>query len=105
MASRNNDNNKGAVGIVQQDFSVIHTNAELAQHTSPDWYDGGYDIVEGLADIIFNGKAGSLFGEGWWTKPRDAWQPIAKEISNTQLEKWLREGFRQYGITIQKVRK
>ena len=51
-----------------------------------------------LADIIYQGTAGYMFGEGPWTKKRDAWSALDKWLTNTQFRKLFEEGMNQAGI-------
>lgn len=57
------------------------------------------DAREGLAEIIFEGKSGKLFGEGFWTMPRDAWESALKIIDKS-INKWFKEGFNSVGFKI-----
>lgn len=57
-------------------------------------YPKANDVREGLADIIFNGESGLLFGEGFWTQARDAWTPTVECLDNGKFMAWFNEGMR-----------
>lgn len=78
--------------------------------TSPDAYDFaqhigvggeymGRDAREYLADIIYQGMAGDLFGRGYWTKRRDAFSALVKYVGKERFDKWMMDGFRKAGVT------
>lgn len=76
------------------DSSKIRTR-DRGQHTS---VIDGTDIADALADIIFEGKAGRIFGSGFWTKRRNAWGMLDKYVSKRRLKQWVEEGMRQAGL-------
>lgn len=51
-----------------------------------------------LADIIYNGTAGHIFGEGYWTKKRDAWAALDKWLTNRRFRQIFEEGMTKAGI-------
>ena len=57
------------------------------------------DVREDLAYYIFKGESGKLFGEGFWTMPRDAWESALKIIDKS-INKWFKEGFNSVGFKI-----
>ena len=76
---------------------VMHYNPAEAQHGTPDWAypyvnEAWRDAREHLADIIYQGKSGLLFGEGPWRKKRDAWGPLIKSLDRGKIFKWFEEG-------------
>lgn len=77
-------------------------NPELAQHGSPDWYHGvhGGDARTYLADIIYDGLSGNLFGNGQWRKSRDAWDALLKEVGVNNIAKWTKQGFKNVGLNV-----
>ena len=77
-------------------------NPDLAQHGSPADYDGAYggDAREYLADIIYEGLSGNLFGFGPWQKRRDAWAALLKELDGDRIAKWANEGFNKVGLKV-----
>lgn len=76
--------------------------ATKAQHGSPDWYNGTLsgDARAYLADIIYEGLAGDLFGHGPWTAKRDAWNVLLKEINSYKIAQWVVEGFQNIGLRV-----
>ena len=61
------------------------------------WYIS--DVRNALPEIIFEGLAGDIFGEGFWTSSRDAWKPFLSRTEKS-FAKWLREGFELQGIKL-----
>lgn len=60
----------------------------------------GY-IGQALAEIIYEGKSGDIWGEGYWTQPRDVWTPLIQKIDN-KLDDWIIAAFAKRGITARK---
>lgn len=90
-----------ASGEFLQDYEEMRVNLDKAQHGSPfengpDWW---YDAREYLADIIYNGKAGKVFGRGPWTRKRDAWKPLMKTVES-KINMWYRDGLEEAGIVL-----
>lgn len=72
---------------------------ETATHSSPEWAKIG-DIRPYLAEIIYEGKSGPLFGQGHWTKPRNAFEELLKRIGGRdKIIAWFKTGLRKQGIT------
>lgn len=59
----------------------------------------GVDIKEALPYIIFGGESGDLFGEGFWTNPRDAWTEMIN-ITDKKFNSWIKEGFKLSGLNL-----
>lgn len=56
------------------------------------------DVRKVLADIIYEGLSGDLFGEdGYWREPRDAWTPLIKKIEEN-FDKWVISAFNKHGF-------
>lgn len=75
---------------------------ELAQHGSPF---GANDVREYLAEIIYEGLSGPLFGDGPWREKRNAWEELLKVVGKQKMNQWIREGFRNRGINITQIYK
>ena len=52
----------------------------------------GEDTRSYLADIIYNGVAGHIFGTGFWTEKRDAWTALVKVVGSNTMRNWIKEG-------------
>lgn len=52
----------------------------------------GEDMREYLAEIIYNGVAGHIFGTGFWTEKRDAWTALIKVVGSDTMRSWIKEG-------------
>ena len=55
-----------------------------------------------LADIIYNGTAGDIFGEGYWTKKRDAWSVLEKWLSVAKFREIYEDGMSKAGLNFVK---
>lgn len=56
------------------------------------------EVVPYLADIVYNGLAGHIFGEGPWTKKRDAWAALEKAVGANKIRQWMKEGMSAAGL-------
>lgn len=92
---------KGAVGELRQNSSFMSYNPENFQHGS--YYTSYGDVSDQLAGIIYGGLSGQLFGEGFWTSPRDAWSPLINELKGGKLKEWFIEGMQRQGIPCRSV--
>lgn len=89
------------------DPNVMDYVAEKAQHGSPDWAHSAADKAWGdareyLADIIYQGKSGSLFGDGPWQKKRDAWTPLINKLDRGKIFTWFEEGMNNQKLKVYK---
>lgn len=82
-------------GEFKYDSRNMVVNPALGQHAS---IVTGEPSVSYLADIIYQGLAGHIFGTGYWTQKRDAWTALDKWLSNTQLRTIFEEGMSRVGI-------
>lgn len=72
---------------------------DTATHSSPDWAKIA-DVRPYLAEIIYEGKSGPLFGEGHWRQSRDAFEELLKRIGGKdKIIAWFKTGLRKQGIT------
>ena len=60
----------------------------------------GQDERAYLAEIIYEGVAGHIFGEGFWTKSRDAWSELVKIVGSDKMRKWIIKGANKARLTI-----
>lgn len=70
------------------------------QHGS--YYYSPNDIREYLAEIIYQGGAGPLFGEGFWRNKRDVWDRLIKHLGKRQLLSYVSEALRAEGIAFKR---
>lgn len=85
-------------GQYYYDPNIIHTmDRDMGQHVS---IIDGTDIREALADIIFLGEAGHIFGTGYWTQRRNAMRELFSYVTVSKLKKWFSEGCQRAGIDI-----
>lgn len=52
-----------------------------------------------LAEVIYQGLSGKLFGDGPWTKKRDVWAALNKQIGIRKIKQYFEEGMRQNGLS------
>lgn len=60
------------------------------------------EAVPYLAEIVYQGLAGKLYGEGAWTQARDAWQALLNVCSEEAIKEWFYQGCRQAGLPIER---
>ena len=75
--------------------------SNFAQHigVGGDFY--GQDARPYLAELIYQGATGSLFGDGAFRKQRDAWAELNKRIGRRKMKQWMKEGIEAAGLTVQ----
>ena len=56
------------------------------------------ETVRNLAEIVYEGLAGPIFGRGPWTKRRDAWSALLNKVGSRQMKTWFTEGLRKAGL-------
>ena len=61
----------------------------------------GQDARPYLAELIYNGATGSLFGDGAFREKRDAWEELNKRIGKRKMKQWMKEGMEAAGLTVQ----
>ena len=54
-----------------------------------------------LAELIYNGATGSLFGDGAFREKRDAWEELNKRIGRRKMKQWMKEGLEAAGLKVQ----
>lgn len=57
------------------------------------------EAVPYLGDIVYNGLAGHIFGEGPWTKERNAWKALEKAVGANKIRQWMKEGMSAAGLS------
>lgn len=58
----------------------------------------GAGVTSVLADWIFEGNSGGLFGNGGWNRSRDAWKALDKEMTNTRFRRMYEAGMSSQNI-------
>lgn len=62
----------------------------------------GEPFIEPLAEVVNYGKAGHIFGEGYWTEPRPYMDDAREEIKQDKLHvQSLKESLRNKGIQVE----
>lgn len=83
----------GGGGAISAEF--MYAPEKLTYHPS---VVTGEDIRDGLADIIFEGLAGHIFGTGFWTNKRNAFETLQKELGKKKLRQYFEEGMTAAGL-------
>ena len=78
-----------------QNIFAMHSDPENFIHGSN--YYKQDDITAYMADIIFEGLSGPMFGSGFWTVARDAWTPTLTHLENGDFDRWFADGMRMQG--------
>lgn len=60
------------------------------------------EAVPYLAEIVYQGLAGKIYGEGAWTQARDAWQALLDACSEDAIKEWFYQGCRQAGLPLER---
>lgn len=82
------------------DWALLNINRKNAQHGSPEWLSTYQDVRPYLADIVYGGLSGDLFGDGYWREERNAWSELLHRIGKRNLTNWFKEGCKQAGIEV-----
>ena len=75
--------------------------SNFAQHIGVGGEFYGQDARPYLAELIYQGATGSLFGDGAFRKQRDAWAELNKRIGRRKMKQWMKEGMEAAGLTVQ----
>lgn len=66
------------------------------------WQHGSKELEEPmttyLAEVIYQGKSGKMFGDGPWTRRRNVWQQLNKRIGSKKIGQYFEEGMKYFGI-------
>ena len=60
------------------------------------------EAVPYLAEIVYQGLAGKIYGEGAWTQARDAWQALLDACGEDAIKEWFYQGCRQAGLPLER---
>lgn len=92
-------NHNEVVGEYGFEPDMMSSYPELFEHGSP--YGVPEDARNIMADIIFEGAAGSLFGDGPWRRKRNAWNRIVYMLGRKNLDVWMKQGFKRAGLQVE----
>lgn len=82
------------------DWAKLNVDRNRAQHGSPIYLENYQDVRPYLADIIYGGLSGDLFGDGYWREERNAWKELLHVVGKRKLSLWFREGCLRAGLDI-----
>ena len=74
--------------------------SNFAQHIGVGGEFYGKDARPYLAELIYQGETGSLFGNGAFRKKRDAWEELNKRIGRRKMKQWMKEGLEKAGLNV-----
>lgn len=74
--------------------------SNFAQHIGVGGEFYGQDARPYLAELIYQGETGSLFGNGAFRKKRDAWKELNKRIGRRKMKQWMKEGLERAGLNV-----
>lgn len=80
------------------DWAKLNVNRNMAQHGSPIYLENYQDVRPYLADIIYGGLSGDLFGDGYWRRARDAWSELLHIMGKRNLSMWFKECCQRVGL-------
>lgn len=90
-------------GTFFYDHDMLSLDPSMAQHGTPEWlYDRvtkeeWHDAREYLADILYQGDSGPIFGYGPWQKKRDAWSKLIKMLDRGKIFTWFKQSMKAQG--------
>ncbi len=79
----------------------MHFAPENMSYDADHWVHGsnyGGDVREALAEIIYQGKSGPMFGKGVWTRKRNAYNALIKRLGKRRFNSYLKEALDECGI-------
>ncbi len=79
----------------------VHYAPENMTYRPDDFVHGsnyGGDVREALAEIIYQGKSGPMFGKGPWTRKRNAYNALIKYLGKRRFNSYLKEALDECGI-------
>jgi hypothetical protein len=57
-------------------------------------------FIESLAEIVNYGKAGHIFGTGYWTKPRPYMDDAKKDLKGGLVKKYMKDALNKHGLNV-----
>ena len=85
-------------GISTRGTGKFRSNGQMASQKERSEGQWG-DSREYLADIIYQGLAGDIYGNGAWTKKRDAFDALVKYIGKQRMKQWFETGMEKAGLS------
>ena len=93
-----NEEDFAVEGQVKQEYNKMRLDVDNFIHGSKFYKD--QDVRSFLAEIINEGKAGSIFGYGYWTNPRPFWDVAMEIMKDGTVDKWIKSEFKKRGFTL-----
>ena len=98
--SKIEESQKEVSGLVYQEYQLMMLDADNFIHGSR-YYKKVQDVREFFAEIINEGKSGSIFGYGFWREKRPFWDNAMKLLKDGTVDRWIREEFVKAGFEIE----
>ena len=83
------------------DYKKLTIDRDKAQHGSPPYAATYSDVRPQLADIIYQGLAGDIFGDGYWRKARNAWKELLSTLGKKKMKEMFKQAFEYCGIDVE----
>lgn len=83
------------------DWEKLTIDRDKAQHGSPPHTATYSDVRPYLADIIYQGLAGNIFGDGYWRKARNAWKELLSTLGKKKMKEMFKQAFEYCGIDVE----
>ena len=80
------------------DWEKLTVDRSKSQHGSPSSVENYQDVRPYLADIIYQGWSGDLYGDGYWRKARDVWAKLLQSLGKRKMKQWFKQAFDYYNI-------
>ena len=80
------------------DWEKLTVDRSKSQHGSPPSVENYQDVRPYLADIIYRGWSGDLYGDGYWRKARDVWAKLLQSLGKRKMKQWFKQAFDYYNI-------
>ena len=81
----------------------LHFDPRLLTVNYDEWQHGSKALNEPmtqyLAEVIYQGLSGPIFGDGPWRRKRDVWKELNKRIGKNKLREYFEEGMKRAGIS------
>lgn len=99
LTHKTKKNGNEATVEVKNDEDMFYDNYAPNQHMN---VTNGNDLpLDALVDIVNNGKAGRIFGEGAWTKPRPFMTDSQKDVEKKKIHvKGLKKSLKNKGLNV-----
>ena len=89
-------NNNHVSGKFFYDPDKMSVDPDMFQHGS-NYYQPN-DVREFLANLIYEGRSGPFFGEGYWTRKKELWKLLMNRLGKRRILSYVEEALKEEGI-------